>query len=70
MRTGPAYVGSLAKLYVRVGETEQVLKSPAGFAVSPAILRLDPVWDPMRQDPEFQELVRSTPSAICDTAAP
>jgi hypothetical protein len=24
---------------------------------TPALLRLDPVWDPIRNDPRFQELV-------------
>jgi hypothetical protein len=29
---------------------------PGGFALTPALLRLDPVWDQIRNDPRFQEL--------------
>jgi hypothetical protein len=32
---------------------------PAGD-IPPALLRLDPVWDPIRNDPRFQELAAET----------
>jgi len=28
-----------------------------GVAITPSRLRLDPIWDPIRNDPRFQELV-------------
>jgi TolB-like protein/Flp pilus assembly protein TadD len=77
MVTGPDYLDYLARIYVRVGENQraievlrQVMKLPAGFSESPANLRLDPMWDPIRQDPGFQELARSAPSEGHDTAGP
>jgi hypothetical protein len=26
--------------------------------LTPALLRIDPVWDPLRGDPQFQKLIR------------
>jgi TolB-like protein/class 3 adenylate cyclase/Tfp pilus assembly protein PilF len=35
----------------------RLLVAPAGQAVSIARLRIDPVWDPIRNNPEFQDLL-------------
>ncbi|MGH8306977.1 MAG: winged helix-turn-helix domain-containing protein, partial [Gammaproteobacteria bacterium] len=63
--TGAAILGYLAELYVRVGDNRhaidllrQLLAMPAGLSVSPALLTLDPVWDPVRNDPRFQALLK------------
>lgn len=52
----------LAKIYTRVGESdkaldliEKLLSIPCDFSVG--LLRLDPVWDPLREDPRFQALL-------------
>ena len=63
--SGPGYLTQLAQLYLRVGEKDQaidtlreVLAVPSsGVAISPALLKLDPVWDPLRKDPRFQKLI-------------
>jgi len=74
---GPEFVVQLAEIYVRVGENDQaiallqqVLAIPAGLAISPALLRLDPVWDPLRNDPRFQKLANDTDAAVAAKTIP
>jgi hypothetical protein len=63
--SGPSYLGYLAQLFVRVGENDQALDTlrqllampSSGVAISPALLKLDPVWDPLRNDPRFEKLI-------------
>jgi serine/threonine-protein kinase len=69
--TGPAYLGWLAQLDVRVGKNnqaidllQQLLAMPAGHVITPAFLQLDPIWDPLRKDPRFQALLGSAPAAV------
>ena len=35
----------------------QLITAPAGQVVSIARLKIDPVWDPIRNDPDFQKLL-------------
>ena len=60
---GPVWQGFLAKTYAMNGDAdhalpliEHLLQSEISL-LSPAILRLDPVWDPIRKDPRFQKLI-------------
>jgi len=62
--TGSAMLVELAALEVRVGETgaafehlRQALALSSGLTISPALLKLDPVWDPIRNDPRFAQLL-------------
>jgi TolB-like protein/Flp pilus assembly protein TadD len=53
----------------------QLFESPGtGLAISPALLRLDPVWDPIRKDPSFQALLNKygnvRPTASSSGGAP
>jgi serine/threonine-protein kinase len=62
--TGGAMLVWLATLEVRVGENDaafdhlnQALARPSGMAISSAVLKLDPFWDPIRNDPRFAQLL-------------
>jgi serine/threonine protein kinase/Flp pilus assembly protein TadD len=66
---GPNLEENLALIQTIVGEKSraistltQLLQTPYGYGffgltpVTPALLRLDPLWDPLRGDPAFQKL--------------
>jgi len=60
---GHSFLVRLAKIYAWVGEPyravktiEKALRTPGWISV--ATLNLDPEWDPIREDPRFQELLR------------
>ena len=40
---------------------EHALHMPAVESLTTAYLRLDPLWDPIRNDPRFQKLTNSKP---------
>ncbi|HJT82527.1 MAG TPA: tetratricopeptide repeat protein [Chthoniobacterales bacterium] len=59
---GPAFTTSMAQIYTWVGERDQALQlieklldTPNGLTAP--ILKIDPVWDPLRDDPRFQALI-------------
>ncbi len=61
---GVAYATGLAEVEARTGETGEAVKTlrhllsiPGGGLVSIARLKIDPVWDPIRNDPGFQQLL-------------
>jgi serine/threonine-protein kinase len=68
--TGPNLEENLALVEVMAGEASQaisrlqhLLQIPYGgnflyyrVPLTPALLRLDPLWDPLRSDPDFQKL--------------
>jgi TolB-like protein/class 3 adenylate cyclase/Tfp pilus assembly protein PilF len=61
---GPYFLSGLAEIEAQTGETNeaignlrQLLSIRAGLFVSIQRLRIDPVWDPIRNDPGFQQLL-------------
>jgi TolB-like protein/cytochrome c-type biogenesis protein CcmH/NrfG len=61
---GVANLGGLAEIEAHTGATadavailHRLLSIPAGETVSIARLKIDPVWDPIRNDPGFQQLL-------------
>jgi TolB-like protein/Flp pilus assembly protein TadD len=62
--SGPSFQLGLAQIEARAGAPEEAVKRlrrllsmPAGWLVSIALLKIDPVWDPIRNRPDFQELL-------------
>jgi serine/threonine-protein kinase len=59
---GPVLLDRLAQIYTMTGEHEAaidrleiLLSIPSALSVS--LLRLDPVWDPLRDNPRFKKLL-------------
>jgi tetratricopeptide (TPR) repeat protein len=62
--SGPNFQTGLAQIEARAGAPEEAIKRlrrllsiPAGGEVSIARLKIDPVWDPIRNRPDFQQLL-------------
>jgi len=59
---GPEFIASLAQIYAWAGQKDKAielidhsLQTPNGVTVP--MLKMDPMWDPLRNDPRFQALV-------------
>ena len=60
---GPYRVEDLARIYVMVGEFDEAIDKLEFLLANPGVmtiplLRLDPAWDPLRDDPRFGDLLR------------
>jgi serine/threonine-protein kinase len=63
---GSDNLASLAEMQARTGAAAEAVQNlrrllfmPAGDTTSIARLKIDPVWDPIRDDPGFQQLLTS-----------
>jgi serine/threonine-protein kinase len=61
---GPEILANLAEVEARTGDANEAVKTlrqvlllPAGMVASIQRLKIDPVWDPIRNDPGFQQLL-------------
>ena len=75
---GPAAIEILARVAAQMGEPDRaiaalqkLLSIPSSSALvtgnltlTPALLRLDPMFDPLRNDPRFQKLTSDTVKAV------
>src|SRR5215472_11491189 len=70
--TGPSPIEILARVAARLGESDRAIAAlqkllsmpyqsalPEGVPLTPALLRLDPMFDPLRNDTRFQKLAGS-----------
>jgi TolB-like protein/Flp pilus assembly protein TadD len=65
VHNGSVYLLTLAQVHAHFGEAdeairlvEKLLNLPVtGDIITTAVLRVDPIWDPIRADPRFQKLV-------------
>ena len=60
---GPDLEQKMADIYALLGDADhaipilkRLLQIPYAHPITPVALRLDPVWDQIRNDPRFQEL--------------
>ncbi|MEO7724105.1 MAG: hypothetical protein ABIU29_05370 [Chthoniobacterales bacterium] len=63
---GPFFALGLAQIQAHTGHSHEAVKTlryllsiPAGWEASLPRLRIDPVWDPIRNDLEFQQILES-----------
>jgi TolB-like protein/cytochrome c-type biogenesis protein CcmH/NrfG len=61
---GSGNLAALAEIQARTGAAKEAVENlrkllsiPAGETISIARLKIDPVWDPIRNDPQFQQLL-------------
>jgi TolB-like protein/Tfp pilus assembly protein PilF len=66
---GPVQEYATANIYALLGDADhaipilkRLLQRPYSDAITPALLRIDPIWDQIRNDPRFQQLAEGKKS--------
>jgi len=61
---GPLREEQMAQIYALLGNADEAtpilkrwIKVPSATSIAPTLLGIDPIWDLIRNDPRFQELV-------------
>ena len=74
--SGPVPIEVLARVAARMGESDRAIaalqkllsipyEGPlSNLPLTPALLRLDPMFDPLRNDPRFEKLASSAPKEV------
>jgi TolB-like protein/class 3 adenylate cyclase/Tfp pilus assembly protein PilF len=66
---GPIREEQMAQIYALLGNADEAIpilkrwiQTPSATDITPALLRLNPIWDPIRNDPRFQALCQEKQS--------
>ena len=77
---GPVPIEILARIAAQIGEPDRAIAAiqkllsipyegalASNAPLTPALLRLDPMFDPLRNDPRFQKLCEDKPKSVNPT---